>query len=121
MTNGFMVRLLLARLDEGPARLRHGTRALAAGAGGRVVRGAREHASHDALGDGGQPEHGEGDVENPVGNVRAPRAAAIRGEVVLLARDAEGVQVLAEHAAQDARGWRAPSRARRARAARWDA
>ena len=97
------MRLRLARFDEGPPRLRHGTRALAAGAGGGVVGRARDHASHDALGDGGQAKHGEGHVKAPVGNVGAPDAAAIRGEVISLARDAEGIQVLAEHAAQDVR------------------
>src|SRR5262250_3490846 len=91
------------RLYESPARLRHGSRALAAVSGRRVVGRARDHAPHDALRDGGQAEHGEGHVEAPVRDARAPGATAVGGEILLLGRDAESLQVLAQHAAQDVR------------------
>src|SRR6185436_1527210 len=74
-----------AALDHGPGGVGEGSGALAAQAGVGVVGGAGHHAAHDALGDRGQAEQREGDVEVPVGDLAAADTTAIGVDVVLLA------------------------------------
>src|SRR5262249_14302622 len=74
--------LLSARRDERPARIGKRARAAAALLRVRVVCGARDHAAHDALGDGAKPEHRERETELPVGDGAAARTPAVVGDVV---------------------------------------
>src|SRR3990172_2629221 len=85
-----------AGADDGPGFLGEGAGAAAALRGPGVVGGAVAHAPHDSLGDGGQPEEREGDVEVPVGDAGAARAPAVGSDVLLLGRDPgrDGVPVL---------------------------
>ena len=55
----------------------------------RIGRVARQAAPIDALGDGGQAEHREGEVEVPVRRCVAAGPPAIGGDVVLLGRQAK--------------------------------
>src|SRR3989441_8957015 len=85
---------LLARANEGPGRVGERARPPAALLRVRIVRGARDHAPHDALRDRGQPEHGEREAELPVGDRGASRTLAVGRDVVLLGRDAQRRQIL---------------------------
>src|SRR5262245_51618894 len=86
-----------------PARLRHGPRALARFDRLLAHRRALHHAAHDALDDPGQAEHVVGHVVVPMLDAGAASAAAVRGDVLLFARDAQCVQVEPADAAELAR------------------
>src|SRR5262249_825854 len=69
------------------------SRPLAALSGVWVVGGSGDDTSHDPLGDRGEPEHREADVELPVLDAGASRAPAVRSQVPPFSWDTERGQV----------------------------